>query len=381
MVKLKGEISFGDEVMLAADSNVIQVRYPSQTTINATDFVRYGADRSFVSYTFSSMIDIIPPSLENHYDVELADGKIIGVNTIIRGCTLNFMNHPFNIDLIPVLLVPFGREMLIFQGNRDNQKKESRLNIISCTKAQECLSKGCDIFLAHITTKEAEDKSEEMRLEDVPIVRNFPEVFSETLTGISPPTRQVEFQIDLVPGVAPVAWVPYRLAPSEMKEPAEQLQELSSGIYKSHSLHLGRPVLFCQDERKDVPYVESIIGVCTTRILTYDQEIRQFLGTSTVTMSIHEGFSKIGGGQATMTKLTQKNVKFDWGEKEEAAFQLIKQKLCSAPILALPKGSENFIIYCDASHKGLGAVLMQNKKVIGLAFSTADESTRKTSNS
>ncbi|GJY86774.1 putative reverse transcriptase domain-containing protein [Tanacetum coccineum] len=68
-----------------------------------------------------------------------------------------------------------------------------------------------------------------------------------------------------------------------------------------------------------------------------------------------------------MTKLTQKNVKFDWGEKEEAAFQLIKQKLCSAPILTLPKGSENIIVYCDASHKGLGAVLMQNEKVIAYA--------------
>ncbi|GJQ90202.1 putative reverse transcriptase domain-containing protein [Tanacetum coccineum] len=68
-----------------------------------------------------------------------------------------------------------------------------------------------------------------------------------------------------------------------------------------------------------------------------------------------------------MTKLTQKNVKFDWGEKEEAAFQLIKQKLCSAPILALPKGSENVIVYCDASHKGLGAMLMKNEKVIAYA--------------
>ncbi|GKB84682.1 putative reverse transcriptase domain-containing protein [Tanacetum coccineum] len=68
-----------------------------------------------------------------------------------------------------------------------------------------------------------------------------------------------------------------------------------------------------------------------------------------------------------MTKLTRKSVKFDWGEKEEAAFQLIKQKLCSAPILALPKGSENFIVYYDASHKGLGVVLMQNEKVIAYA--------------
>ncbi|GJX50320.1 putative reverse transcriptase domain-containing protein [Tanacetum coccineum] len=64
-----------------------------------------------------------------------------------------------------------------------------------------------------------------------------------------------------------------------------------------------------------------------------------------------------------MTKLTQKGVKFDWGDKEEAAFQLIKQKLCSAPILALPEGSEDFVVYCDASHKGLGVVLMQREKV------------------
>ncbi|GJV80135.1 putative reverse transcriptase domain-containing protein [Tanacetum coccineum] len=93
-------------------------------------------------------------------------------------------------------------------------------------------------------------------------------------------------------------------------------------------------------------------------------EIRQFLGLAGYYRRFIEGFSKI---TKPMTKLTQKSVKFDWGEKEEAAFQLIKQKLCSAPILALPKGSENFIVYCDASHKGLGAVLMQNEKVIAYA--------------
>ncbi|GKF82094.1 putative reverse transcriptase domain-containing protein, partial [Tanacetum coccineum] len=68
-----------------------------------------------------------------------------------------------------------------------------------------------------------------------------------------------------------------------------------------------------------------------------------------------------------MTKLTQKKVKFVWGDKQEAAFQLLKQKLCSAPILALPKGSEDFIAYYDASKKGLGAVLMQREKVIAYA--------------
>ncbi|GKG07301.1 hypothetical protein Tco_0330270 [Tanacetum coccineum] len=86
--------------------------------------------------------------------------------------------------------------------------------------------KGCLVFLAHVSTKEIEDKSEKKRLEDVPIVQDFPEVFLEDLSGL-PPTRQVEFQIDLIPGAAPVARAPYRLAPFEMKELSEQLKELS----------------------------------------------------------------------------------------------------------------------------------------------------------
>nr|GFB37665.1 reverse transcriptase domain-containing protein [Tanacetum cinerariifolium] len=85
-----------------------------------------------------------------------------------------------------IVRVPFGREMLIFQGNGDNQREESRLNIISCTKAQKYLSMGCDVFLANVTTKEAKDKSEEKRLEDMPIVKDFPEVFPEDLPGIPP---------------------------------------------------------------------------------------------------------------------------------------------------------------------------------------------------
>nr|GEV07782.1 putative reverse transcriptase domain-containing protein [Tanacetum cinerariifolium] len=202
----------------------------------------------------------------------------------------------------------------VIMGNRDNQREESRLNIISCTKAQEYLSKGCDVFLAHVTTKESKDKSEGKRLEDVPIVRDFPEVFPEDLP-IIPPARPVEFQIDLVPGTAPVARVAsddlrdtlsvlyltsahlrsigidipvrviiyhrYRtyimsrvkmlrvrtfsrasntprtqyfaatqfggvtLAPSEMKELAKQLQELSDkGFIRRNSSPWGAPVLF-----------------------------------------------------------------------------------------------------------------------------------------
>ncbi|GKD14155.1 putative reverse transcriptase domain-containing protein [Tanacetum coccineum] len=111
----------------------------------------------------------------------------------------------------------------------------------------------------------------------------------------------------------------------------------------------------------DPAKIESIKDWASPKTST---EIRQFLGLASYYRRFIEGFSKIA---RPMTKLTQKSIKFDWGEKAKAAFQLLKQKLCSAPILALPEGSENFVVYCDASHKGLGAVLMQKEKVIAYA--------------
>ncbi|GJY27466.1 hypothetical protein Tco_0403233 [Tanacetum coccineum] len=122
--------------------------------------------------------------------------------------------------------IPYGNETLIFHGNESNNGRESRLTIISCSKAQEYMAKGCQIFLAHISAKKEEDKSEGKQLKDVPIVQDSPEVFPEDLLGL-PLARPVEFQIDLIPGTAPVARAPYRLAPSKMKELSEQLQELS----------------------------------------------------------------------------------------------------------------------------------------------------------
>ncbi|GJX55068.1 putative reverse transcriptase domain-containing protein [Tanacetum coccineum] len=178
-----------------------------------------GADRSFVSTAFNSRIVITPTAFDHDCNVELADGRTVGLNTIIRGCTLNFLNHPFNIDLIPIELgsfdviigmdwlekyhaviicaekivrIPFGDEILIVRGDGSSNKHGTRLNIISCAKAQEYLTKGCHVFLANITATKDEDKSKEKRLEDVPVVQEFPEVFPEDLPGI-PPTRQVEF--------------------------------------------------------------------------------------------------------------------------------------------------------------------------------------------
>nr|GEX94074.1 putative reverse transcriptase domain-containing protein [Tanacetum cinerariifolium] len=318
-----------------------------------------------------SLVNIDPTPPGSSYDVKLADGKIVRIDTIILGCTINFQNHPFNIDLMPVELgsfdviigmdwlrrchavivcdeklvrIPYGNETLNFCGNESNNEIESRLAVISCSKAQEYMAKGCQIFMAQISAKKEEDKSEEKQLKDVQIIQDFSEVFPKDFPGL-PLARPVEFQIDLIPGAAPVARAPYRLAPSEMKELSEQLQEHSDKGFI----------------RPNPAKIESIKDWASPKT---PMEIRQFLGLAGYYRRFIEGFSKIA---KSMTKLTQKGIKFDWGEKEENDFQLIKQKLCSALILALPEGNKDFVVYCDASHKGLGAALMQREKVIAYA--------------
>ncbi|GJS76584.1 putative reverse transcriptase domain-containing protein [Tanacetum coccineum] len=241
-----------------------------------------GADRSFISSAFSSLINIAPIPLENSYDVKLADGKIVRIDTIIRGCTINFLNHPFNIDLMPVELgsfdiiigmdwlrkyhvvivcdeklvqIPYGNETLIFHGNESNNGRESWLTIISCSKAQEYMAKGCQIFLAQISAKKEEDKSRGKQLKD---------------------------------------------------------------DEKEHEEHLKAILELLKKEKLYAKFSKCLAGY-----------YRRFI----------EGFSKIA---KSMIKLTQKGIKFDWGSKD-------------------------FVVYYDASHKGLGIILMQREKVISYA--------------
>ncbi|GJY51896.1 putative reverse transcriptase domain-containing protein [Tanacetum coccineum] len=162
-----------------------------------------GVDRSFVSTAFSSQMDITPTALDHYYDIELADGRIIRLNIILRGCTLNILNYPFNIDLMPVELGSF----------------DATIGMDWLVKYQQIIV--CAEKIVH-----------------------FLDVFPENLSGL-PLTRQVEFQIDLIPGAAPVARAPYRLAPSEMKELSEQLKEQSDkGFIRPSSSPWGAPVLF-----------------------------------------------------------------------------------------------------------------------------------------
>ncbi|GJT89312.1 putative reverse transcriptase domain-containing protein [Tanacetum coccineum] len=145
-----------------------------------------------------------------------------------------------------------GNETLIVRGDGSDRGNKTRLNIISCTKTQKYMLKGCLIFWVHVTTKKTEDKSEKKRLEDVSIVQDFPEVFPEDLPGLLP-TRQVVFQIDLILGAAPLARAPYRLAPSEMKELSDQLQELSvKGFIRPSSSPWGAPVYLSKKEGSNV---------------------------------------------------------------------------------------------------------------------------------
>ncbi|GJV50578.1 putative reverse transcriptase domain-containing protein [Tanacetum coccineum] len=257
--------------------------------------------------------DITPSTLDYYYDVELADGRIIGLNTILRGY--------------------------------------------------------------------------------------FPGVFPEDLSGL-PPTRQVEFRIDLVPSAAPVARAPYRLAPSKMKELSEQLQELSDkGFIKPSSSpwdlrsclsrrktdHSGSSRVEClledqpKNKQEHKEHLKQILELlkkeelyakfskCEFWILKV-----QFLGHVIDSKGIHVHLAKIESIKDWASPKSPTEIRQFLGltgitEDSLKAFHLLKQKLCSAPILALPEGSEDFIAYCDASKKGLGDVLMQREKVIAYA--------------
>ncbi|GJV47298.1 putative reverse transcriptase domain-containing protein [Tanacetum coccineum] len=202
-----------------------------------------------------------------------------------------------------------------------------------------------------------EKKSDEKRLEDIPVVREFPKVFPEDLPGF-PPVRQVEFQIDLIPGAAPVARAPYRLAPSEMQELSDQLQELSNRVFIDDIL------IYSRNKEEHANHLRIILELLKKEKLyakfskcDFWIRIVQFLGHLIDSQGLHVDPAKIEAVKNWTSPTTP----------TEIPFQLLKQKLCEAPILALPEGNDDFVVYCDASHQGLGAVLMQREKVIAYA--------------
>ncbi|GKC45946.1 putative reverse transcriptase domain-containing protein [Tanacetum coccineum] len=323
-----------------------------------------GADRSFVSTRFSSQIDITPSTLDYYYDVELADGRIIGLNAIIRGCTLNFLNHPFNIDLMPVelgsldviigmdwlatyqavivcaekiVLIPWGNETLIVRS--DGIREE-------------------DIMKTAFRTRYGHYEFQVMPFG----LTNAPSVFMDLMNRVCKPFLD-KFVIVFIDDI-----LIYSKNKKEHEEHLKAILELlkKEELYAKFSKcefwlpkvqFLGH-VIDSQGIHVDPAKIKSIKYWVSPKTST---EIRQFLGLAGYYRRFIEGFSKIA---KPMTKLTQKKVKFVWGGKQKAAFQLLKQKLRSAPILALPEGSEDFIAYCDASikvHKSLQHILDQKE--------------------
>ncbi|KAJ0546937.1 putative nucleotidyltransferase, Ribonuclease H [Helianthus annuus] len=223
-----------------------------------------GADRSFVSLSFEPLLAIPRTKLRKPLYVVVATGKLIVLDSVIRDCQLNLDNHLFPIDLTPMQLGSFDiivgmdwltkhhAEVVCFDkitriplSSGDvlevcGEKPSGGLKLMSCTNAQSYLRKGYVAFLAHVT----EEKGKNKCIRDIPIVRDYPEVFPDELPGL-PPLRQVEFHIDLVPNANPIAKAPYHLAPYEMQELSKQLQELSDkGFIRPSFSPWGAPVLF-----------------------------------------------------------------------------------------------------------------------------------------
>ncbi|GJR10553.1 putative reverse transcriptase domain-containing protein [Tanacetum coccineum] len=203
-----------------------------------------GAEKSFVSTEFTPFINITPATLDTSYDVELDDGKVVSTNTVLRGCTLALYNHCFKIDLLPTRLGSFdvivGMDWLSYhRGVIVCYEKIVRIPLPN-GEILEIQGEGPEKDLKLLSCIKADEK----KLDDIRIVRDFPEVFPDDLSGL-PPVREIKFHVDLIPGVLLVVKSPYRLAPSEMNELSNQLKELQEKgfIRPSHS-PWGAPVLF-----------------------------------------------------------------------------------------------------------------------------------------
>nr|GEV83543.1 hypothetical protein [Tanacetum cinerariifolium] len=330
--------------------------------------------------------------LNTSYEVELANEKVVSTNKVLIGCTLNLLNRSFPIDLMVIEIGSF--DIII---GMDWLSRYDTAILCGEKKVRIPLEGKTLVIEAQVTKQELKLK----RLEDVHVIQDFPKVFPKELPGLSPP-RKVELCIDLIPGAAPVARAPYHLAPSEMKELSEQLKELSEkGFIRPSSSPWGAPVLFVK--KKDGSVYSKIdlrsgyhqlrireedipITAFRTRYGHYEFRVIPFGLTNAPAVfmdlmnrvcklhvidssGVHVDPAKIEAikNWAAPTTPTEKNKPYVWGDDEEDAFQTLKLKLCSAPILSLPEGSEDFVVFCDASLKGFGAILMQREKLIAYA--------------
>ncbi|GJS17864.1 putative reverse transcriptase domain-containing protein [Tanacetum coccineum] len=354
------------------------------------------SDKSFINASLTHLIDNEPERISASYEVELADGRIASTNTVLKGCTLNLVNHLFKIDLMPIELgtfdviigmdwladndaviicgkkevhIPIKNRTLVVKGDSNS----SRLKVISCIKARKYIERGCHLFLAHVTEKEKSEK----RLEDVPVIRDFPEVFPDDLPGLPPP-RQVEFKIDLVPGAAPVARAPYRLAPSEMKELSEQLKELlEKGFIRPSSSPWGAPVLFVKKKDGSFRLCSSVYSKIDLRSGYHQLRIREedIPITAFRTRYGHYEFQVMPFGLTNAP----------------AVFMDLMNRVCKPYLdkfmivfidghfitVTNDNGSpDDFVVFCDASLKGYGCGTQMQRGFKVIAYASDNLKTR-----
>nr|GEW84104.1 putative reverse transcriptase domain-containing protein [Tanacetum cinerariifolium] len=372
-----------------------------------------GADRSFVSTAFSSQFDIAPTVLDHDYAVELADGRIVSINTdFLEVFPEDLPGLPptrqvvFQIDLIPGaalvarapyrLVPPEMKELseqlkeLFDKGFIRPSSSPWRAPVLFVKKKDGSFQMCIDYRELNklMNKKEHEEhlrtilkllKKEEFHMINSEGIHVDPAKIESIKDWVSPksPTKIRQF-LGLMNRVCKpyldkfvIVFIDDILTYSKDEKEHEEHLKAIPELLKKEELYakfskceflipkvqfLGH-VIDSQEIHVDPAKIESVKNWASPKSPT---EIRQFLGLAGYYRRFIEGFSKIA---KPMTKLSQKKVKFEWGDKQEAAFQLLKPKLCSAPILALPEGSKDFIIYCDASNKGLGTVLMQREKL------------------
>nr|GEX63854.1 reverse transcriptase domain-containing protein [Tanacetum cinerariifolium] len=318
------------------DSNVVTGTFllNHRPTITLFDS---GADKSFVSISFASMLNIPSITLDATYNIKMADGNLISTNTVIQGCTLTLLDQPFEINLMPIKLGSF--DIVI---------------------GMDCLSKYhakiiCDEKVVYIPIEDEtliiraqvmEKKSDEKRLENIHVVREFPDVFPEELPGL-PPVHQVEFQIDLIPGATP----------KELDMRQRRWLELLVDYDCEIRYHPGK--------------AKVVADTLSQKRIIKSRQIKP-LSVRSLIMTIHSNLpSQILEAQTEAIK--EENVQAKNLRGMEKTFEIrtdgtrcIKNRSW-LPLFALPEGNDDFVVYCDASIQGLGAVLMQREKVIAYA--------------
>ncbi|RVW85078.1 Retrovirus-related Pol polyprotein from transposon 17.6 [Vitis vinifera] len=376
------------------------------------------ATSDMVTISFAGLLGLSVASMDFDLIVATPVGDSVVTNRMLRNCIVMIGYREMPVDLVLLDLQDFdvilGMDWLAsYHASVDCFEKkvtfsipsqpkfsfegkhvDKPLRMISALRASSLLKKGCQGFLASVMSNESD-----LKLEDIPIVREYPDVFLEDLPSL-PPEREVEFTIDLVPGTGPMSKAPYRMAPVELKELKVQLQEelnkvivrnkyplpriddlfdqlqgacvfskidLRSGYHQLRVRSEDVPKIAFRTRYRHYEFLVMPFGLTNAPAAFMDlmnrtlkdkqlyaklkksnwrrpstvTEIRSFLGLAGYYRRFIEGFSKIA---LPLTKLTQKGVEFEWFDDCECSFQELKNRLVSAPILTIPSGSGGFVL-------------------------------------